>query len=323
MSIGSAGTTHEFGKPTHAIALINTGNVVIDATFAPIWDADPAVITWSGGTPGSSNRQRLVSTSSPDTLRLTATVPGQSPVVLTIHVLDATPPPYNAVAGKWPVDGGYQPPRCPDGCFGQTFMDIGDDGIVRPAYSVAPYFSADRWVFQLNWVRHVYRWFVQPSGFRIDLSQGDPPAFPLIPGMTLTQSLAEARLDLDTRPRMSPRNPTGLPMGPDRYFYWVESIAWNHERAHIYNFYANWWQPAMDILERIDVEGTEVAVVFDCTNRATTTGRAAIASKTSDWDAQVSRRHTTAYDQHAPTAEAYTHTITNPQYEPIFAELEK
>ena len=125
--------------------------------------------------------------------------------------------------------------------------------------------------------------------------------------MNLTKSMAEARLDLDTRPRMSPTNPTGLPKGPDRYFYWVESIAWNHERAHIYNFYANWWQPAMEVFERIDVEGTGVAVVFDCTNRATTTGSAAIASKTSDWDGQVSRRHTTAYDQHAPTAEVSPH----------------
>ena len=113
VSIVSANATQEVGKATHVIALIGTGDVVIDAALAQS-DADPAVITWSGGTPGPSNRQRLVSTSSPDTFDITVTVPGQSPVALTIHVLDATPPPYNTVAGKWPVDGGYQPPRCPN-----------------------------------------------------------------------------------------------------------------------------------------------------------------------------------------------------------------
>ena len=322
VSITPVSRTKEVDKPTHFIALTNTGDVVINATLTPS-GIDPTVITWSGGVQGASNRQRLVNTSSANTFHITATVPEQSPVMVTIHVLDATGPPPNSEAGMWPVDGGYQPPNCPKGCFGQTFMEIGFDGIVRPSYAVSPYFSADRWVFRLDRVRHVYRWFVQPSGFKIELPQADPATLPLIAGLNLEQSLKEARLDFDTRTRISPTNPTGLPEGPDRKYYWVQSIARNHELAHIYNFYANWWRPAMDLFERIDVEGSGVSVVFDCTNLATTTGAAAIASRISDWDAQVSHRHTTAYDQHAPTAEAYAHMITNPQYEPIAEALSK
>ena len=149
VSIASASRTQEFGKPTHVIALINTGDVVINATLARS-DADPAVITWSGGTPGSSNRQRLVSTSSPDTFDITVTVPGQSPVALTIHVLDATPPPYNTVAGKWPVEAGINRPAVPEGLLRP---DVHGNWLRRhraPGVLVAPYFSADRWVFQLN-----------------------------------------------------------------------------------------------------------------------------------------------------------------------------
>ena len=77
----------------------------------------------------------------------------------------------------------------------------------------------------------------------------------------------------------------------------------------------------MDLFERVDVEGARVSVVFDCTNSATTTGSAAVASKTSGWDDQVSNRHTTAYNQHVPTAEGFAHMITNPQYEATAAAL--
>ena len=171
------------------------------------------MIAWRGGGQESSNLQRLVNTSSAGTFEITAMVPGQRPVSVTIHVLDALAPQFNADAPAWPVDGGNQPANCPKGCFGQTFMDIGVAGIVRPSYAVSPYFSADRWVFQLEWVQHVYRWFVQPSGFRIDLPEVSPHSFPLVSGLNPAESLKEAILDLDNvyadRPHESDRPSRG------------------------------------------------------------------------------------------------------------------
>ncbi|MGB9177736.1 MAG: hypothetical protein WCB68_00705 [Pyrinomonadaceae bacterium] len=298
--------TQEVGKATHFISLKNTGNVTITATLDPA-GTDPSVITWTGGTAGADNLHRIVSTNSAANTDVTATVQSQSASV-RIHVLDATAPPAAAVdAPKTFSNGGAA--TVPADAFGLTVVTIGDQGVTAPVYHVDPYFSSDRWVFRLRDVSHSYKIGTHSLG-RINLPTGNPPTFPLAPGMNLTQSHTEARDDFDT---------SGLTnTGPRRRSYWVDFITQNHEQAHVDYFYsAPFWMHYMGLFESDDVEATTVSVVYDCNDTTTTTGAAAVTKKTSDWDTAIANRHDAAFQAHFPTAESHAHGVSNPQYAPI------
>ncbi|HEV7683970.1 MAG TPA: hypothetical protein VGO68_17700 [Pyrinomonadaceae bacterium] len=297
----------EVGKPTHYISLKAKGrnNVTITAALDPA-TSDPAVITWTGGTAGSDNLHRLVSLGSVADTDVTATVGVQSASV-KIHVLDASAPPTNAAAPKTFTLGGAS--TVPNDAFGLTVVEIGDQGVVAPVYHVDPFFSNDRWVFQLKDVAHSYKTGTHSLG-SIDLPVGNPTPFPLVPLMNLIRSHAEARTDLDTTGRTD--------SGPRRRYYWVEFITQNHEQEHVNYFYsAAYWQHYMGLFESDDVEDSSVSVVYDCNDNTTTTGAAAVTKKKPGWDTAIVDRHDAAYQAHFPTAESHTHGVTNPQYAPI------
>jgi hypothetical protein len=175
---------------------------------------------------------------------------------------------------------------------------------------VDPYFSNDRWVFRLRDVSHSYKVGVSSQG-RIDLPNGNPPVFPLAPGMNLVQSHTEARDDLNT---------SGLVgIGPRRRSYWVEFITRDHEQAHVNHFYsATYWLSYMGLFESNDVEASTVSVVYDCNDATTTTGTAAVAKMTPTWDTQITQRHNDADNAEQPGSEQYAHGVSNPEYVPIW-----
>jgi len=300
--------TQEVNKSDHYISLINTGNVTITATLNPP-GTNPSIIAWSGGSTGSDNLHRVVSTSSASNTVVTATVGEAEADSVVIHVVDATTPPAAAInAPKTFSLGGTA--TVPSSSFGLTVVTIGDQGITRPTFNVDPHFSSDRWVFRLRDVSHSYKLGVQPITFRIDLPNGNPPIFPLAPGMNLVQSHAQARSDLDT---------TGLTTtGPNRDYYWVQFITQNHEQAHVDHFYSTaFWLNYMGLFESDDVEATSVFVVFDCNDTTTTTGVAAVSKLTPTWNTAVTNQHNAADTAEFMTSEAYAHGVSNPQYGPI------
>lgn len=302
--------TQEVGKPTHYLALKDSGNVVITATLSPA-SADPSVINWTGGSAGADNLHRVVSTSTAATTDVTATVGSQSATV-RIHVVDATAAPAAAVdAPKTYTNGGA---ANPGSNFGLTVVTIGDQGVTRPNYNINPHFNADRWAFRVRDITHSYRLGINSQG-RINLPVGNPTPFPQAPGMTLNQSYQEARDDLDTTGLV----PTGTAArGPRRRSYWVEHITQRHEEAHVEHFYSpTYWFDAMDRFERDDVEAASVSVVYDCNDADTTTGAGAVSKLRATWDTAITNRHSAADAAEIPSSETYSHGVSNPLYVPI------
>lgn len=301
LSFSGAGGT-ESGKAKHSLSLKGSGDITITATLSPA-GTNPSVLTWTGGVAGADNLHRIVHASSPGDTDVTATAPDNSDTI-RVHVIDATAPPAAAVdAPKTHTNAGYIDPGA--GNFGLT------DFSGNPTYSVDPYFdaSAGRWYFRLHNVDDQYRQGVHSLG-RIDLPSGNPPTFPLAPGMDLTQSHSRARSDLDT---------TGLAgTGPLRLSYWVQFITQDHENAHAQQFYSDtYYGHYIGLFESDDVESTSTYVTFDCNNTTTTTGAQAVASKRSGWDTAVANRKTAAWNAYSPTMEAQAHAVSNPEYVPI------
>lgn len=302
----SATGVQESGKPTHYISLRSTGNVIITATLAPP-GTDPADITWTGGTAGANNAQRIVSSDAVANVDITASLPSGSSDTVRIHIVDAAPAPAAAVnAPKNFANGGNANPGTD---FGLTVVTIGQQGVTRPTYNIDPFFNSDRWVFRVRDIAHSYRLGINAQG-RIDLPNGNPAVFPLVPGLNLTQSHTEARDDFNT---------AGLTnTGPRRRSYWVQFITQNHEEAHVTHFYsATFWLAHMGLFESTDVEGATITVVFDCNDNTTMTPTAAVTRMTPTWDANIATRHTNADNAEIGTSEQFAHGVSNPQYAPI------
>jgi hypothetical protein len=297
--------TQEVGKPTHYISLKDSENVTITATLSPA-NTDPSMITWSGGSAGADNLHRIVSTNAASDTDITATVAGHSSTV-RIHVIDAQVPPASTPAQMNFLNGGTLTP--PAGIFGFTSLRDPAYGTGNPTYVVDPYFSFDKWVFRLQSVTHTYRQGIQSLG-RIDLPNGNPPTFPLAPGMNLTQSHQEARDDLDV---------TGLTStGPRRRSYWVSTVTQDHEDFHVNDFYSNtYFFNYMGLFQTEDVEGASVYVVFNCNDNTTTTGSAAITKMTATWNTAIANRFSQAAAAFAPGAETRAYSGTNGGYVPI------
>jgi hypothetical protein len=305
VSLAATGT-QEVGKSSHYISLINTGNVTITATLSPA-GTDPSVITWSGGSAGSDNLHRVVSTSSAGDTNVTASVGSQS-VSVRIHVINATTPPAAAIdASKTYSNGGTV---STNGNFGRLVTLNTPEGVYYPTYGVNAYFASDRWVFRVQSISHSYKLGINSLG-KIDLPNGNPASFPLAPGLNLQQSHTRARSDLDT---------TGLPPGQglSRTSYWVQFITEDHKAYHIIDYYSStYWLNYMGLFESQDVEASSVNVIFNCDDNTTTTGSAAITKKTSTWDTAMSNRHDQTFTAFSPGAETRAHNYSNPEYVPI------
>jgi hypothetical protein len=302
---GAGGT--ESGKPKHSLSLKGSGDITITATLNPP-GTNPSVLSWTGGVAGADNLHRLVHASSAGDTDVTATAPDNSDTI-RVHVIDATAPPTAAIdAPKTYSNGGTANPGTN---FGLTVVTIGDQGVTAPTYHVDSYFdtSAGKWFFRVRDISHSYKMGTNSQG-RIDLPNGNPAVFPLPAGFTLQQGHTEARDDFDT---------TGLVnIGPRRRSYWVAFITTDHENAHVSHFYsASYWLNYMGLFESQDVESSSVNVVFDCNDSNTTTGTAAVASKTSSWNTAIANRHNAADQAEGPTAETYAHGVSNPEYVPI------
>jgi hypothetical protein len=308
--------SRELGKSTHYISLTNTGNVTITATLNPP-NADPNLITWTGGSPGSNNLTRVISTSGASDTTVTASVASSNSASVVIHVVDATPPPPAAVdsARSFSFAGTIIPTADK---FGQTvFLDT-SLGVGYPTYTINAHLSNDRWFFRVRDIQHSYKKGTKDR-MRTDLPNGNPPVFPpplLAPTMTLEQSHTEARIDFDT---------TGLADmggGPRRMYYWVKTIAELHEDFHVTDFYTVYWLAAMGLFESNDVESSTQYIIFDCNNPQTTTAPAVVDSRKNTFLSDMRTRFDKALnDDFAPGMEVRAHNFSNPLYVPIRAQI--
>ena len=318
----SSSNQREAAKPLHILALKDTEDVVLNATLTPS-GANPAMITWSGGIPGSSNLQRRLQTGTVGTFEVSASIPGQT-ILFTIHVIDATTPEASQVNASKDHDfGGWEGPvvGCGNECFGWVYLRaISQPSVARPEYSVLPYFSGDRWVFRLEWVRHFYYWGWRDPNFRIDLPVGNLSPFPLAEPLDEWGSRDQAREDFRTNTPIAPL------IGPSRTRYWARWVTVFHETFHKDDFYTNYWRPAMDAFESTAIEQDghmDVDVVFNCLIPATMTGTAAKAFRTPAWDATITTYHETAYGIYAAMdgSELRAHGASNPEYETIRSQI--
>lgn len=305
----SANTTKEFGKDDHYLKRKNSGDVIVTATISP--SAALSAITWSGGSPGVDNLHRVVDSGTPGDYDVNVLLNGSVIKSIRIHIVDGNAAPAAIINA---------PKTCqlvgtanPGGNFGLTVVTIGQQGVLRPDYSVNPYFSNDQWVFRVNDISHGYKLGINSQG-RIDLPVGTPTPFPLVSGMDITQSHTRARSDLDT---------TGLVVnGPPRVSYWVEYITQAHEQEHVNHFYSSpFWIYYMGLFESDDVEASSVYVIYDCSNGATVTGAGALNSKSATWDTAITDRHNAADAAEIGGSEVHCHGVSNPMYQPIWSAI--
>ena len=140
-------------------------------------------------------------------------------------------------------------------------MEIGFDGIVRPSVLGSAVFQrgsmgVSAWTgFDMSSDGSCNR---RDSGSTF--LRGNPSVFPLISGMNLTQSLAEARLDLDTRSRISPRiQLASRGSGPLFLLGRIDCLESLSAHTSTTSTRTGGNRP-MDLFERIDVEGNGVSV---------------------------------------------------------------
>lgn len=308
----------ENGQPTHSVNAKGSGNVTVTANVSPSW-MDPEIITWTNGSAGSTNLQRLVSRSSPGDTTVKASIGTNQAGQVVVHVLDATDAPAaaNNAPKTWSLGQTIVPPNHP----GLTVFGGGAYGITNPSYTFTAHVSGNRWVFRLGGITHQYAQGVNSAWgggpVRQDLPVGDILPFPLAGLPTAQQAYNTARGDLYT---------SGLAnqgVGPNRTRYWVRSITQNHENEHVNRFYsANFWLKEMNVFETYVETNTSTAKYFKCFDvywADAATAKSTIQSTV--LDAEMETRHRQANNFEQPDSEKETHNITNPQYVPIYSAI--
>lgn len=316
--------TPESGKPKHFISLINSGNVGLTATVLP----NNLVLTWTGATI-TDNLHGTVSTAAAGDTQVTVCAQGACDSV-TVHVVNATAPPASTPAMQTVTNAGAIPmsSAAEYSAFGLTSVGLDPRFLAPyPTFVVNPYFSGNQWVFRLASVTGYYSegWLALgspgPGGAPlIDLpTPAVAAALPLMPGFNLVVSATQATSDLDT----STLVPVGANVsGPNRSFYWVQNITIDHENYHRNDFYTNYWPGAMTTFQTTDVENpANASVVYDCYNAPTTTGPGAISQETAYFNGQIHTRHQNANSSYFTNAELRAHTVTNPEYVPIWLAI--
>lgn len=301
----------EAGQPTHTVNAKGSGNVTVTANVTPSW-MDPSIITWTNGTPGATNLQRLVPRSTPGDTSIRAAIGASQAGTVVVHVLDATAAPsaVNDAPKTWSLGNSIVPPNDP----GLTVFG-GAYGITDPTYQFTAHVSGNRWVFRLGGISHQYALGINAAWgggpVRHDLPVGDVLPFPLAGLATTQQAYNTARDDLDT---------SGLvAVGPDRTRYWVRSITQNHEDEHVKRFYSSqFWLQEMNAFETFLETNPATAKDFSCFSPAwsdAATAKSRIQELVLDNEMKV--RHTQADSRERPDSERETHNITNPLYVPI------
>ena len=114
--------------------------------------------------------------------------------------------------------------------------------------------------------------------------------------------------------------PVGGPpaMAPLRT-WWNRGIVQQHEEAHVTNFYTNFWDPNMRILEA-EVNAQEV--VFDPVDRTTQSAQAVLARQRAGWTTRADALHNAADAAEIGTAELFAFGVENPLWLAMIARLQ-
>lgn len=306
----------EAGQPMHSVNAKGSGNVTVTANVTPSW-MDPSIITWTNGTQGATNLQRVVPRSTQGDTSIRAAIGSSQVGTVLVHVVDATEAPAaaNNAPKTWSLGKTIVPPSYP----GLTVF-AGDEGITEPTYQFTPHLSGNRWVFRLGEISHRYAQGINPAWgggpTRVDLPVGDVLPFPIGSGLSTTQQAYDtARSDLNT---------SGLvAVGPARTRYWVRSITQNHENEHVNRFYsAPFWLQEMNAFETYLETNAAAAKEFSCFSpywADAATAKSTIQSTV--LDPEMVSRHSIANSRERADSERETHNITNPQYIPIHSAI--
>ncbi|MCA8958901.1 MAG: fibronectin type III domain-containing protein, partial [Planctomycetes bacterium] len=277
-------------------------DVIITATINPMCNPVPAdLITWTGGTAGSNNLERKVSRATAANTHITAVCDNTEEV--DIHVVDADPlPAANPAAMLSWVSGGS--PVVPATAFGLTVVTIGQQGVTAPTYMVTAYLDGTNWRFRVDSITHTYLLGVHSLG-RTDISG---PGDPSVTSASLCNIIAD----------LTPPG-AGVPSGPPRTMYWSQSITLAHENCHVTRFYnAPFWSTEMVNFENA-VEAEMIA--YDCTNPATQSAAAVIASRMAAWNTSITMFHQTADTAEIGGSEVACHGVSNPMYTALLAAI--
>lgn len=252
-------------------------------------------IRWSGGRRGPTVTSRLVRGAARSVVR--ATVAGTSLTTTTFLVRAPAPPAANPVVAPSQRKIGR---ANPGGNFGLTVVTIGRQGITAPTYRYAPYFTAGRWSFRLERVRHGYKVGVASQGHR---------------SVTGPRSVSSNRLAAVVADLTPPA--AGAALGPTRATFWNRTITTAHEQAHVDRFYsAPFWGAAMRRFETT----VETATVPFASATARTPGQVRRAQDAT-FDTAMTTEHTAADTAEIGGSEVACHGVSNPMYTALLARI--
>lgn len=225
------------------------GDVTVQLKVSPSGITLPTgFVSWTGGSAGADQLQRIVSKSSliESGEGVTATAAGGSVFNGRIYVFEGSPPgaAVNANVAVTRDDSICSQP------FGVTAR--GDAWTPTETYKV--YYESKKWKFVFDTVAYEIKWGIN-SGGHTDVPNGAANPFPLGMGMppssTETQKKTQAKSDL---------TPDAIGRAP-RLCYWSSLLTQRHEQFHASDWRDNYYTPKIQEAETW-IETQEEAVTL-------------------------------------------------------------
>jgi hypothetical protein len=302
VSVTTTGATPESGKKDHYVTIDGGADVVLKAAISPDIPASslpPNFISWTGGSAGSDQLERIVTTGTAGNAVVKASC-GAGGEEVTVHVVDAQAPGTNTDATLNDVNGSALP--CSP--FGEMAGDRARTG--DPIVIFLAYLDGNRWILRVNSVEHTHR-IGTNSGGRANVASANEPN--LTGAHTVNPDWNFLNVIDDLTPDNGPR------LGPDRDEFWCEDITVAHEGYHATDFHDNYWSSRMRLHETWVETDPANQIFYDCSNPTTTTEAGVVANRQPAVQNDANTRHDQAWTGILSSdPELRAHGFSNPMY---------